>query len=78
MRGIGGKRGVTLSETLDNFAVVIRDGVISDSAAVDDDRPEPSLAAAPFFIEFDEPARLDPERAGLIWELQPASVPMTT
>jgi TonB family protein len=74
VRGIGGKRGVTLSETLDNFAVVIRDGVISDSAAVDDDRPEPSLAAAPFFIEFDEPARLDPERAGLIWELQPASV----
>ncbi|HWB51133.1 MAG TPA: TonB C-terminal domain-containing protein [Stellaceae bacterium] len=36
-------------------------------------RFEPSLAASPFFIEFDEPTRLDPERAGLIWELVPAS-----
>ncbi len=42
--------------------------------AVDEELAEPSLAAAPFFIEFDEPDRLDPERSGLVWELVPASM----
>jgi protein TonB len=64
---------VTLSETFDTFEAVIADAVIGGGAAVDDDRPEPTLAASPFFIEFDEPVRLDPDRAGLIWELQPVS-----
>jgi TonB family protein len=47
---------------------------IADDAQIDDEdgHPEPSLAASPFFIEFDEPVRLDPERAGLTWELPPA------
>jgi protein TonB len=36
-----------------------------------DDRAEPGLASIPFLIEFDEPARLDPERVGLLWELPP-------
>ncbi len=31
-----------------------------------EDRIEPSLAAAPYFVEFEEPERLDPERLGLI------------
>jgi periplasmic protein TonB len=35
----------------------------------DDERPEPLLAGAPLLIEFDEPARLDPERVGLTWEV---------
>ena len=37
----------------------------------EDGRPEPMLASVPFFVEFDEPARLDPERVGLLWELPP-------
>lgn len=41
--------------------------------AVDEELLEPVLAGAPFFIEFDEPARLDPERLGLSWELVPAA-----
>jgi len=61
---------VTLSETLDTFEIVIAD--IGDDAEHDDSRPEPKLAAAPFFVEFDEPVRLDPERSGLAWELPPA------
>jgi protein TonB len=42
-----------------------------DTAPAEDDRPEPTLASTPFFVEFDEPTQLDPERAGLIWELVP-------
>lgn len=42
-----------------------------DDAATGDTRPEPRLTATPLFIEFDEPAQLDPERAGLVWELPP-------
>src|SRR5579863_6455694 len=34
---------------------------IVDDAGIDDEHPEPSMAAAPLFIEFDEPARLDPD-----------------
>jgi periplasmic protein TonB len=60
---------VTLAETLDTFEVVIGD-TVGDDAAVDSGRFEPKLAAVPFFIEFDEPIRLDPERAGLIWEVR--------
>jgi protein TonB len=55
----------------DEFASL--DLVLGDDKPVADDRPEPSLASSPFYIEFDEPARLDPERSGLIWELVPAS-----
>jgi TonB family protein len=40
-------------------------------ALPDDDHPEPQLAALPFFVEYDEPVRLDPERIGLLWELPP-------
>lgn len=49
--------------------------LLDDKPAITADNPEPVLAAAPFFIEFDEPARLDPERVGLTWELPPASRP---
>lgn len=49
--------------------------VIGDAAPIGDDQPEPILASAPFFIEFDEPERLDPARIGLTWELPPASRP---
>jgi outer membrane biosynthesis protein TonB len=60
------------------LAAELVEGFIGDIAAdgvpADDERPEPVLAAAPFFIEFDEPDLLDPERTGLIWELQPASL----
>jgi TonB family protein len=77
---------VTLTETWDLPKLAIRDIAFDDDDdhfdaidfAIDEERddeavrPEPSLAAAPFFIEFDEPARLDPDRAGLIWELVPA------
>jgi protein TonB len=82
--GDEGTRGVTLTETLDwpeiaisETAAADEDDVaapaiaINDGEAHDDARPEPSLAATPFFIEFDEPAQLDPERSGLIWELPP-------
>lgn len=62
---------MTLSATFDTFEAVIADTVTDDPG--DDAHAEPVLAAAPFFVEFDEPARLDPERAGLIWELQPAA-----
>ena len=75
---------MTLSETLDWPEIAISETAAADaddfaapaiaiakSEPDDIDRSEPSLAATPFFIEFDEPARLDPERAGLIWELPP-------
>jgi hypothetical protein len=75
---------VTLTETLDwpelpisETASADADDFVAPAIAVDEseahdsDRPEPSLAATPFFIEFDEPVQLDPERAGLIWELPP-------
>jgi hypothetical protein len=55
----------------DSIEIPIGDAV-GDGPLIDDDREEPTLAATPFFIEFDEPAPLDPERAGLIWELHPA------
>lgn len=32
---------------------------------------EPLLATSLLLVEFDEPARLDPERSGLIWEVPP-------
>jgi TonB family protein len=62
---------VTLSETFDTFEAVIGDFAAADSAPVDDNRTEPSLASEPLFIEFGDPVRLDPERAGLVWELVP-------
>lgn len=61
-------------DRFDSVEIVIGDGVAGDSGAVEDDRPEPTLADAPFFVEFDEPALLDPERNGLIWELPAASL----
>lgn len=47
--------------------------VIGETGLVgfDDERPEPTFADAPFFVEFGEPARLDPKRIGLTWELPP-------
>ena len=50
--------------------------VLEETAFVGfDDRPEPLLAGVPLFIEFEEPARLDPDRVGLAWELPPAAHP---
>jgi TonB family protein len=64
---------IAISETADADADVFDAPTIAvaDGEADDETRPEPSLATAPFFIEFDEPTRLDPERLGLIWELPP-------
>jgi TonB-like protein len=42
---------------------------IGDTGCVDDDAVEPAFDTAPFFVEFDEPARLDPRRVGLTWEI---------
>jgi TonB family protein len=77
---------VAIGETFDLLDIAIRDAppdahdrldafrlVISDDRAPDDGTPEPTLAATPFFVEFDEPTRLDPERVGLVWELPPAT-----
>ena len=55
-------------DRFDSIAITLGEADALDGEA----RPEPSLAATPFFIEFDEPPRLDPERSGLIWELPPA------
>jgi TonB family protein len=56
---------VPFSDLLDTVEITL-----DDSAPLEEDeRPEPTLAGAPFLIEFDEPARLDPERIGLTWEL---------
>ncbi|HVH81598.1 MAG TPA: energy transducer TonB [Stellaceae bacterium] len=86
--GIGGTGGASLGEAVDLLEIEppeIRarggdhfdaaDIIISDQAdyaEFDEEPEEPSLAAAPFFVEFDEPARLDPDRPGLIWEIPPA------
>lgn len=67
-------RGGIAPEDGDHFdALAITLGDTVDDDLLDDEaHPEPSLAATPFFIEYDEPLRLDPERSGLIWELPPA------
>jgi TonB family protein len=79
---------VTLTETWDLPKLAISDIDFDDEdryetidivvdrrrVVVGEELAEPTLAAAPFFIEFDEPDRLDPERLGLTWELVPAVV----
>lgn len=75
---------MTLSETFDwpeiaisETARVDADDFVAPVIATDDgeahdrDRPEPVFVESPFFVDFDEPQRLDPRRAGLIWELPP-------
>lgn len=76
---------MTLAETLNWPEIAISETAVTDADAFDtpaiavaedlaiaDTRDEPRLiATTPFFIEFDEPARLDPERSGLVWELPP-------
>ena len=66
---------IAISETAaadaDDFEVALPAIAVDEGESHDEARPEPSLAATPFFIEFDEPARLDPERSGLIWDLPP-------
>lgn len=42
--------------------------------AFSDDRPEPTLAATPFLVEFEEPERLDPERNAIVPE-EPTPTP---
>lgn len=70
---VGGNRhSVAIAEALDRFEIAVGDIDIADASPVHDNRAEPSLAATPFFIEFDETPRLDPDRIGLIWELPPA------
>jgi len=65
---------VALTETFDTFGIVFGEIAFGVSAPVHDERNEPVLtAAAPLFVEFDDPVRLDPDRIGLIWELPPAS-----
>ena len=60
-------------DRFDAVKVFIADKVKADDLD-GDEFAEPTLAASPFIIEFDafnEPAPLDTERAGLIWELVP-------
>ncbi len=72
MDGDRDNTSVTLTATFDTFEAIIGDRVVDDAAA-DSERCEPKLAALPLFVEFGEPARLDPERAGLIWEVRTAA-----
>jgi TonB family protein len=71
---------VPFSDLLDTVEITLNDSAPLDesveitldaNASLDDSdaRSEPTLLSAPFLIEFDEPARLDPRRIGLIWEL---------
>jgi TonB family protein len=71
---------VPFSDLLDTVEITLNDSAPLDdsveitldaNASLDesDERSEPTLLSAPFLIEFDEPARLDPRRVGLIWEL---------
>jgi TonB family protein len=71
---------VPFSDLLDTVEITLNDSAPLDesveitldaNASLDDSdaRNEPTLLSAPFLIEFDEPARLDPRRIGLIWEL---------
>jgi len=75
---------VAVTETFDLFGIAIggiksvEDDrfdsiklVIGGDLAIEDDVVEPSFANAPFFVEFGEPARLDPKRVGLTWEVPP-------
>jgi TonB family protein len=69
-------RGGIAPEDGDHFdaaAIVIGDS--ANDAALEEERTEPSLASLPFFVGFDEPEPLDPERVGLIWELVGAQRP---
>ncbi len=47
--------------------------VIDRNPKIAADLPEPAFSLAPVLVEFDEPARLDPKRIGLTWEI-PAPV----
>jgi outer membrane biosynthesis protein TonB len=60
---------VAVTETLDTLETIFREIAEADLPPVHDERSEPTLASAPLFVEFGEPARLDPDRIGLIWEL---------
>jgi hypothetical protein len=66
---------VAVTETFDALEIGFGDLAFGRSAPIHDVRAEPMLvtAAAPLFVEFGEPDRLDPERIGLIWELPPAA-----
>jgi len=59
-------------DRFDAVAIALDEVVIDAKILEDEAHPEPSLADAPFFIEFDETPRLDPERSSLAWELPPA------
>jgi protein TonB len=56
---------VPFSDLLDTVEITLDDA----APPLEEERAEPSLAGAPFFIEFEEPARLDPKRLGLTWEV---------
>ena len=71
LSGHRGRDDVPFSDPLDTFEITLDES----APPGDGDRPEPTLAAAPFFVEFDEPIRLDPKRIGLTWELPPAARP---
>lgn len=75
---------MAVTETFDRFGIAIGDikpiggdrfdsidVIIGDDVTVENDLAEPSFASAPFFVEFGEPARLDPKRVGLTWEVPP-------
>jgi len=59
---------VPFSDLLDTVEITLDDRAFAQE---EDERPEPTFSNAPFFVEFGEPARLDPERVGLTWELPP-------
>lgn len=59
-------------DRFDSIAITFGDAGAASKAPDGAARPEPRLKPPPFFIDFDEPPRLDPERSGLTWELPPA------
>jgi len=62
-RGVAPEDG----DRFDAAAIFIGDS--ARNAGLEEDRTEPSIALLPFFIGFDDPEPLDPERIGLTWEL---------
>ncbi|MBV9553973.1 MAG: TonB C-terminal domain-containing protein [Alphaproteobacteria bacterium] len=67
---------MAVTETFDSFdalEIVFGETRPAEAAPSHDERREPVLDSAPVFVEFGEPARLDPERIGLTWELPAAA-----
>jgi TonB family protein len=69
---------VAVTETFDALEIAFREIAFRAPTPVHEERAEPVLPAnvGPVFVEFNEPAPLDPERVGLVWELPAATRPI--